>query len=175
MMGKKGLALGLLALMIAIFITVLFSLLSMTMWNVYESALDDLPNGTIQEESIAKAKEYRSKMLWADKLFVIFFIILLSGYLISSVTLPADSPVFLLIFFGILIVFTAIAMIFTNAWEFLLEYGIFFTAAQDLTFMDFFMTNFPVINFFTGIIGAVIFYGRKKFSGGGGGNIDGIE
>lgn len=113
---------------------------------------------------------------WPDKLFVMLYIGMLILFLVSAVTLPSENPIFFLLFIGTLILVTVLAMMFSNAWTTILTTDEMFSdAAEQLTFTDFFLRFFPYITFFTGILGALLFYARKSESFTGGGSLDGFE
>lgn len=175
--NKKGLATGIIALMSVMFIAAFLSLISLTMANEFSDTLNTIPNETVSQTVKDKIADNTGFMFWGDKVFVMLFIVLLISYLISSATLEVQRPIFLLIFFGILILTTVIAMWLSNAWTFILQDPLLSTASQHLHFTDYFMQYLPIITFVIGICGAVIFYGRRttSFSRGSGGETSGIE
>jgi hypothetical protein len=174
--NKKGLATGLIALMLVLFVMALSNLAALYMWNTTNAQLQNMSNDSISQDVKDKIDDKVTPfMSWGDKLFVILFIILLLGYIITSVTLPVDRPIFLFVFFFILIFITIIAMIISNSWAYLIENPNLVSAASSLKFTDWFMKYLPMIVFFTGIVGGILFYGRKQKSFEGGGNISGFE
>lgn len=172
--NKKGLATGIIALIIFMFIFALTSLLSITLWDHFEDNINSIGNETIGQNVKDQIHELRSKMLWGDTLFVFMFIALLISFLISTATIPTESPEYLIVFIILLIMTCIISMIMSNTWSFMVEQPDFISAAVELPFTTYFMRYYPIFTFFIGILGAAIFYGRKKSSsssfGGVGGN-----
>lgn len=160
-MNKKGLAASLFAIIIVMFLFALSSLMALKGWNEFN---DVVQNGNFTSEAVKEKIDTKITPMfsWGDKLFVMLFIALLISYLISAVTLPTEKPIFLLIFLGLLIVTTLLAMALANAWNFIENLAIVSSEAADLTFIDFFMKFFPIITFIVGLAGAVIFYGRTQ-------------
>ena len=174
--GKKGLASGLVGLTLLLFFFAFANMVALTLWNETNDIIQGLDNETVSQDVKDKINSLTSRMLWADKLFVFFFIMLLIAYLISSVTIPVDQPIFLIIFIAVLILNTIIAMFLSNAWRFMFQFSQFGYAAAQLSFTDFFMTYLPIITFFIGIAGAALFYSRRSDSNIGGGSVpDGFE
>lgn len=176
-MNKKGLATGIVVLMIGLFIFAVISLFTMTLWNQFNDVIQSADNSSILPESKENIDELGAYMLWNDKIFVILFIVMLVAYLISSVTLPVDLPIFLILFFFVLVILTVLAMLLSNLWAVFIENPFLALSLDDLKFTDYFMRFLPMITFFTGLLGAVLFYSRSS-SGGesqGGGNVRGFE
>jgi len=161
MKGKKGLATGILALTLVMFIMAFSSLVSLAMWNQVNGAIQNMDNQTVSPEVKQQVDDLTRYLNWGDKLFIAFFVILLASYLISSATIPTDRPVFMILFLFILIFTTVIAMILSNAWAYLVQDPNFIVAAESHKFTDYFMRYYPFIVFFTGLTGAIIFYGRR--------------
>lgn len=174
-MRKKGLIMSILIMMFVLFLFAIGSLIAQTLWNGFIDAVDGADNTTITPDVKEKINDFSSTMAWGDKLFIIFFLILMAGYMISSVTLPADKPIYFLIFFVMLVFITILAMILSNAWAYISTNPNFLEAAADLEFTDFFMKYFPIFTFLVGIIGAVLFYTRRQSGFNGGGAVDGFQ
>jgi glucan phosphoethanolaminetransferase (alkaline phosphatase superfamily) len=168
--NKKGLATGLIALILVMFVFALFSLLSITLWDQFETTIGSIDNETIGQNVKDQIGELRSKILWGDKLFVFTFVAMLIAFLISSVTIPTDAPEYLFVFAIILILTSVMAMVMSNTWAYMIEQPNFVSAALELPFTNYFIKYYPIYTFLTGILGAGLFYGRKKFDGGGGGS-----
>ena len=173
--NKKGLVSGLVILTIVLFIFGLFSVLSLKMWNDTNEILQTQSNETISQGVKDKINEFTPVMKWSDKLFVMFFIVLLISYIISSISVPVEKPVFFIIFMGFLVFFTGLSMILSNTWAFIMSDANFNSLVSDFQFTNFFMVNYPVIVFFIGVIGGILFYGRKFVGVGSGGSSDGFE
>lgn len=175
-MNKKGLASGILIFMLGMFFIAVISVITITLWNHFNDAMQGLPEDVASNDTKVQIDDLGDYILWSDKVFVMIFIVLLVGYLISSVTLPADRPIFLLIFFFVLLFTTIIAMGLSNLWEVFVQDPNLIGALGELPFTDYFMKFLPVIVFFTGLIGAVLFYARNQTSESvGGGNARGFE
>jgi len=52
--------------------------------------------------------------------------------------------------------------VLSNAWTYIIQDPNFIAAAAYLPFTTWFLTYLPIISFFTGLIGGIIFYGRKR-------------
>lgn len=171
--GKKGLATGIIALILFMFVFALTSLLSITLWDHFEDGINSVGNETIGQNVKDQIHDLRSKMLWGDTLFVFMFIALLISFLISTATIPTDSPEYLFAFMIILIMTCVMAMIMSNTWAYMVAQPDFITAAIALPFTSYFMRYYPIFTFLIGVIGAAIFYSRRKtesssFGGSGG-------
>lgn len=175
--NKKGLASGILVIMIVMFLSAFMSLISLTMANEFLDTIDNVSNDTIAQETKDLIRDSTGFMFWGDKLFVMLFMVLLIAYLISSMTLEVNQPLFFILFCFVLVITTILAMWLSNAWTYVLQDEILAAAATNLKFTDYFMRYLPIITFIIGICGAVIFYARGKteFSTGSGGATDGIE
>lgn len=175
--GKKGLASGILVIMIVMFLSAFTSLLALAMANEFYDVIDNVDNETISQDVKDQIVDNTGFMFWGDKLFVMLFVVLLVSYLISSATLEVQRPIMLLLFFGMLVLTTVLAMWLSNSWTYVLQDPLLSAAVENLKFTDYFMRYLPFITFIIGIGGAVIFYGRKttSFSEGSGGQTSGIE
>ena len=160
--GKKGLATGIIALILLMFIFALTSLLSLTLWDHFETGVNFIGNETIPQNVKDQIHDLRSKMLWGDTLFVFMFIALLISFLISATTIPTDSPEYLFVFMIILIMTCVMAMIMSNTWAYMIAQPDFITAATELPFTTYFIKYYPIFTFLIGVIGAAIFYGRRN-------------
>lgn len=160
-MNKKGLASGIIAIALLMFIFAFSSIISITMWIEVNDNIQNLDNTTVPQDVKDKIDDLTSKILWADKLFVLFFVLLLIAYLISASTIPVDKPIFLIVFMFLLIFTTIISMVLSNSWKYLIEHPNFIASAQELPFTTWFMQYLPIIVFFIGLLGALIFYNRQ--------------
>lgn len=161
-MNKRGLANSIIAFTIIIFVFGITSLVSLTMWNIVNAEIQSIDNDTIAPNVKAKIDSLSSYMLWGDKLFITIFVGLFIAYLISSVSLPADKSIMLFMYIIYLIFISIFAMVISNGWEFITQNPNFVTAAQSLKFTDFFLKYLPIITFFIGIIGGVLFHAKNK-------------
>jgi len=166
--NKKGLATGLLVIVIFMFVFALMSLLSITLFDEFNGSIQNMDNETISPAVKAKIELLRDKMLWGDKLFAFFFVALLIAYLISSVTITTENPEYLFIFFILILLTSLLCMVFSNTWAFMIEQPNFVVAATELSFTNYILSYYPIFMFLTGILGAGLFYARKKSGNGGG-------
>ena len=164
-MNKKGLASGIVVFLISLVIFAVISLVVITMWNQADTAFQGLNESVADNATKQKLSDLGDYILWSDKIFVILFIILFAAYLISSVTLPPDRPIFFLLFMFVLVIAVVLAMLLSNLWEVFIENPNFAYAITQLTFTDYFMTYLPVITFFVGLLGGVLFYSRGAGEG----------
>ncbi len=162
MRGKKGLASGIIAVIVVLFLFGLFSLLAITGWNQFNNTIQGLENSTVSQEVKDNIDELGDFTGWADRLFILVFVALLVGYIVTSFTLTTDKTIFIVLFFIFLIFSSIIAMIFSNGWAYLIANANFVSAASELPFTTWFMTYLPLITFFMGLIGGIIFYARKR-------------
>lgn len=172
-MNKKGLMLGLFALMIVLFIASIFSLMALYGWNTFNDAIQDTDNESIAPDVKEDIDNLSWLVNWNDKIFVLIFIVLMVSYLISSVTVPVDRPIFYIIFVFVLILFTTLAMFISNTWQYIISQPDFINAASQLSFTDWIMNYFPYVVFFIGISGGLLFYIRSRTQSTGG--VDGFE
>lgn len=173
--NKKGLVTGLFVLIVFLFLFAFTSMIAYVAWQEVNTTIQNTPNSTINQPTKDKITTLTVWFTWADPLFVWLFIVLILSYLVSATTTPTQSPFFFIVFCILLVVTTIIAMIFSNAWQFVFEHPSFVTAAGEFYFTNFFMTYFPFINFFVGIGGALLFYGRTRVESknlGGGVDVD---
>ena len=175
--NKKGLASGILVIMIVMFLSAFMSLISLVMADQFLNTINAVSNETIAQETKDLITANTGFMFWGDKLFVMLFMVLLVAYIISSMTLEINQPLFFLLFCFVLVLTTILSMWLSNAWTYVLQDPLLAEAATNLKFTDYFMRYLPIITFIIGICGAVIFYARGKteFTRGAGGRIGGIE
>lgn len=176
-MNKKGGITGFLIIMILALFTIAFSsLLANTMWNTANDEIQSLPNETVSQEIKDEINELTTLEDISDKAFVITFVLLLIAYIFVAALSETENKIFFLLSVILLIILTILAMILSNAWQYLVENPTLSSAAADLTFTGFFMRFFPLIVFLVGIIGAIIYYGRTHSGGmsflGGSGGVD---
>lgn len=159
--NKKGLLSGIFVFVVFIFLFAFTSIIAYVAWSDTNSAVQSLPNETVRQPVKDKIDEKLTPFFtWGDYLFVYMFVAMLISYLITASSIPARNPFFFLIFMGLLIIVTIVAMIFSNAWEYLIQNPDFVSAALAFPFTDFFMRYYPIFVFFIGVTGALIFYGR---------------
>jgi uncharacterized membrane protein len=175
--NKKGLASGLLALIVLMFMFGLSSLLAITMWTEFDNSIQNMDNSTVAPEVKEAIHDLGSKMLWGDKLFAFLFVAMLIAYIISSVTIPTDAPEYLFVFIIFLILVSVLCMIFSNTWAYMIEQPNFVEAAVELPFTNYVMNYYPIFAFIIGVLGAGLFFARRKtgdnsfaFGGGNGGS-----
>ena len=175
--NKKGLASGILVILIVMFLSAFMSIISLVMAEQFTDTLDHVSNETINQYTKDLIVENTGFMFWGDKLFVMLFIVLLVAYLISSMTLEVQQPLFFVLFCFVLVLTTVLAMWLSNSWTYILQDEMLASAATNLKFTDYFMRYLPIITFVIGICGAVIFYarGQTEFTTGAGGQTGGIE
>lgn len=173
--NKKALASSILVILIVMFATAFMSLTALVMANQFINTINGVSNETISQDVKDNIVNNTQFIYWGDKLFVMLFICLLAAFLISSMTLEVQKPIFFFIFAGILIFTCVLAMWLSNAWTYVLQDDLIRPAVQNLKFTDYFMRFLPIITFVTGIMGAVIFYGRKQSGFSNGGGTSGIE
>lgn len=161
-MNKKGLSSGIVLFTLLMFIFALGSLFSLTLWNQFNNTIQSMDNETIGQNVKDQIQDLGSRLLWADKLFVFFYVALLVSYLISASSMNTDDPTFIIVFIGVLIFVTIMAMFISNAWAYLIENPNFVSAASNLSFTNYVMKYYPIITFIVGVVGAVIFYARKN-------------
>lgn len=174
--NKKGLASGILLIMVVMFTSAFMSLTALIMAGEFYDTIDNISNETVSQDVKDQIHHNTRFMFWGDNLFVILFIVLLLAYIISSVTIEVQKPIFFILFGGLLIFTCVLAMWLSNAWTYIMQDATISAAAENLKFTDYFMRYLPIITFVVGIMGAVIFYGRKKTAfTAGGGETSGIE
>lgn len=175
--NKKGLASGIIVILVVMFLSAFMSIIALVMANKFTETINNVSNETISQYTKDLIVENTGFMFWGDKLFVMLFIVLLIAYLISSMTLEVQQPLFFVLFAFVLILTTVLAMWLSNAWTYILQDPLLAAAATNLKFTDYFMTYLPIITFIIGICGAVIFYarGQTEFTTGAGGQTGGIE
>lgn len=172
-MNRKGLASGLLAIIIVLFFFAIISLISLAGWNLVNSTLQDVDNSTISPSVKTQIDGLSSFMGWGDRIFLLFFIALLIGFMVTSFSLSTDKTIYIVLYFIMLVFISVVSMIVSNGWSYLVENPNFIEAAADMPFTTWFFTYLPVVIFFIGLIGGVIFYARKQSSPTGNGyNID---
>lgn len=162
-MNNKGLLASIVVLIIILFLLGVFGLFVRYIWSHVETVVDDLPADVAANYTKLEIQEKITPIsYYPDKLFVYVFIALLIAYIISAVSIPPENAVFLVVFFFILIFLSVFAMILSNGWVYLTTQTDLSAVVTDLPFTDFFMKFMPFITFFTGVIGAMLFYTRNK-------------
>lgn len=173
-MNKRGLASGLIAVMLVLFLFGVFSLLGLTAWNQVNDTIQNLDNNTVSQPVKDKIDDLSSFMNWGDKFFILIFVAMFLGFIITSFTLPTNQSVFFMIYMMFLVFISILAMILSNSWHYLVNNINFIEAAASLPFTDWFMNYQPIVVFVTGLVGGIIFYARKNTNpiGGSGANFD---
>lgn len=161
-MNKRGLLASLIAIMITLFLFAIFGLMTLYMGSMANEKFQSLDNETASPQVKEKIDNVFSYLLYGDKLFVILFVILIAAYIISSVTIPVNESWYIWIFLILLVFVTIFAMIFSNAWKYISSFPGLVDMTPNMKFTDYIMTYFPIVTFFIGIIGATLFYTRRK-------------
>lgn len=173
--GRKGLASGIIVIMAVMFTAAFLSILAVIMATQFENTINAVPNESISQDIKDQIAQNTTFMDWGDKLFVMLFLVLLLTYIISSITIPVQHPLYLVLFMVLLIFVCFIAMWLSNSWVYIMQDPLISSAAEQLKFTDYFMRYLPIITFIIGVMGAVIFYGRKRTQFSSGGDISGVE
>ena len=166
-MNKRGE--GLIALMFvflfAMFAFGIASLISLAAWTQFDSVIQSLDNETVSPGVKEDISELGNKLLWADRLFMMFYAAFLICSLISSAAAPKQSGIFLFFLFGFIIIFTVIAAFISNAWTYAINIPLFISEAGKIPWINFFMKYFPLMSFLTILLNvAMIFLKRKVFT-----------
>jgi hypothetical protein len=140
------------------------SVISITGWNKVTESINNIDNETIQQDVKDKINNLDFITSWADKLFVISFIVMLLIYIGTASLATTDNPIIVFLLLGLNVLVTIISMVLSNAWTWIIGNTNFSNAAQYLDVTGFFMRYFPIITFFVGFLGIIIFYARKKIS-----------
>ena len=177
-MNNKGLANSLITIMVLLFLFGFVSVLALAIYGEWTDRINSLPSDVASDSVKEDIATYTSGIFLLDKFFTVFLIVLLVAYLITSFTLPTKNVWFFLLFVGFLIIVTIAAMVFSNSWSYMLSDPFFSTALDSVPVTDYVMRHFPLFVFFTGVLGAVVFYSRSReegFSSGGGESIDSFD
>lgn len=161
--SNKGLISGLIAFLAVLFVMAVISIIATQMWTQTNIVFQNLDNSTASQETKDQISSYGQIMYYGDYFFVYTFIALLIGYLITASVSNTSNPVFVVIFLAVLIIVVLVAMILSNAWTYMLSQS-FITEQDSYKLTDFILTNFPIIAFFIGVIGIIIFYSRRRDS-----------
>lgn len=166
-MNRKGLTNSLSAIMVLLFLFAIVSVLVIPIKIHWDNAINDLPSNVASDETKELISEHSNQVYWLDTLFVVFLVVLIASYIVTSFTLPVSNAWFFLLFTGFIILVTFIAMILSNSWTYMLTDPFFAGVDAYVPITDYVMRNFPYFMFLTGIIGGVIFYSRSRESVGG--------
>src|SRR6056297_1690678 len=120
-MNNKGLANGLIAIMILLFVFGFISVLVIKIHSEWSGAINDLDESVASDETKLLISQNTQGIFLLDKLFTIFLIVLLISYLVTSFTLPTKNAWFFLLFIGFLIIITVVAMVLSNSWTYMLS------------------------------------------------------
>jgi len=176
MNNKKGIVGSIFVFMFLLFIFALFSLLSITLWTNFDDTIQSMDNDTVSQDSKDKVHSLSFMVLWGDKLFTILMLVLLASFFISCVTLPVEKPIFIIVYLVMLTLFTVLAMFLSNTWTYLINNPNFVVAMQELTFTNYFINYYPIIIFFVGLGGGLLFFNRRSNDfGSNSGAIDNFE
>jgi len=160
--NKKGLVNSVLAIVFVLFMFAITSALAIKIWtdiNTNIQGLDETVADNYTKQQIADLGGYIS---WADKLFSFAIVTLIIGLFITSFTLPAENYWLLIVYFGVLLVITIVAMFVSNTWTVLINQPELIGTIGELQFTDFVMRTFPYIVFFSGLVSGLIFYLRAR-------------
>lgn len=159
--SKKGLISGLIAFLAVLFLMGIISIIATQMWTQTNEVFQNLDNNTASQHIKDQIDAQGQIMYMGDYFFVYTFVALLIGYLITASVSNTSNPVFVIIFLAILIIVVLVAMILSNAWTYMLSQD-FITEQDNYKLTDFVLTNFPIIAFFIGVLGIIIFYSRRR-------------
>ena len=176
-MNNKGLTNSLLTIFVLLFSFAFVSVLVLAVHGEWSDLINGLPSDVASEHVKDQIIDNTKGIFLLDTFFVIFIVVLIIAYLITSFTLPTQNAWFFLLFAGFLIIVTIAAMIFSNSWSYIISDPFFSSAVGDVPITDYVLRHFPLFVFFTGVIGGVIFYSRSRedsFSGNSGGDFDSI-
>ena len=161
-MNRRGLATGLLFITAFFFLVAILNIISITAWNSYNNIIQSQDNATISPAVKEKIDAFTGKMLWADKMFVMSYFIMLLSYLITARTIARSRPEVLFIFFVFLIIVSIFAMMLSNGWAYLKENPNLVAAAAELPMTDFIIHYYPVNNLIIGFVGMLLFFSRAR-------------
>lgn len=162
MLGKKGILNSVFAVMIILVVFAFASILSITVWNEFNSGIQSLDETVADNSTKEQISDLGTYVGWADDLFSFLIVVLIVGLLVTSFTLPAESYWILIVYFMLLLLFTVIAMFLSNSWTVLVNQPSLIASLDSLPFTDFVLRTFPYIVFFTGLLSGLIFYLRAR-------------
>jgi|AntAceMinimDraft_17_1070374.scaffolds.fasta_scaffold01601_2 hypothetical protein len=171
--NNKGLSSGLLAIMVILFSVALTSLFVNLVWDHVNDSFQGLDESVADNTTKQQIDDLTSMIDWSDKLFMGFLIVLIIGYLISAATIPTDEPITFILFMFFLLISIFLSMVLSNVWVTISNQASLLTSLGDLPLTNYVLTFYPTIIFFVGVIGALIFFTRRKNSGGSTGGFDG--
>ena len=160
--NKRGLVNSLIAVVFALFLFAVASVVAINVWDDVNGAIQSLDEGVADNYTKAQIADLGGYVSWADNLFSFIITVLILGLLITSFTLPAESYWLLVVYFGLLLLVTFIAMFVSNTWTVLVENPSLIGGLGELSFTDFVMRTFPYIVFFVGVLSGLIFYLRAR-------------
>lgn len=160
--NKKGLFNSILAIMFVLFFFAIASILAIKIWGDFNSNIQGLSESVADNSTKAQIEALGDYINWADKLFTFIIVTLILGLLITSFTLPAQNYWILIVYFGVLLIITIVAMFLSNTWTVLINQPSLIAETGNLPFTDFVMRTFPYIVFFSGLLSGLIFYLRAR-------------
>lgn len=164
-MNNNGLINGLIAILVIIFMLAISILITTYGWNLTNSIIQNQTNDTIDQSAKDKINDLGEHLEIGPKIFLITFVILIFVYLATSITLPTQYNYFFVVFIIFLICFSIVAMFLTNGWNYLTDMSFFSSQTENLKTVDYIMRYQPYILFMTGLIGGLLFYGRRYVAG----------
>lgn len=162
--SKKALASSIVAVIGILFVFGLFSLIALAGWGYVNNSFQSMDNDTVSPSVKDQIDGLTSYVNWGDRIFTLFFIALLIGFMVTSFTASTDNAVYIALYLFFLVLVSVVAMFLSNGWHYLINQPNLIAAASELAFTNWFMSYLPVITFFMGLIGGIIFYARKKNS-----------
>lgn len=166
-MNNKGLVNSLIVIMVLLFVFAFASALALKVWGDFNTSIQGLDSSVADNSTKQQIDDLTTYLNWGDKLFTYLIITLIIGFLITSFTLPAESFWLLIIYFGVLLMLVFIGMFVSNTWTVLINDPSLLSTLGSLPFTDFVMRTLPIIVFFVGVLGGLIFYLRARGDSGG--------
>lgn len=167
MKQKKGTASD--VLLIAAFLGALGIAFFISYYVVLE-ATDQIINTTVVNESVPAVTAFQSVYTTADRIdyFILaFFIGSLLAMIITSYYV-GSNPIFMMIYFIIVLISVVVSMIFSNTWESISEASIFGTTITAFPITDHLLTFLPWYIAGVGFIGIITMFAKPYFAAGGG-------
>lgn len=167
-MNRKGnMVYGLISLMVVLLFFGMFSLFAGQAWNKVNAEFQALDSSVAPDYVKEDIDDLTKYMTYMDTAFVVLFGVMVIVYLLTAGLSNPQKPIWIIIFIGSLILVTLLAMIFSNMWKYTLT-AASWDVLDDYTFTDWVLSFMPVITFFVGITGGIIFFARKRDIGSGG-------
>jgi len=163
-LNNKGLAYSLFVIIGLLFLFGICALVGLTGWFLVNDTVQNMDNETVRPDVKVKINEYTDVMLWSDKIFIMFFVALIIGFMVTSFTISTDNTIYIILYFIFLVFISLFSMVISNGWHYLINNPNFIDAAAELSFTNYVFKYMPIIVFMMGLIGGVLFYARKKKS-----------